>query len=116
MRINLDCPFKEKDEAKSLGAMWDQARKCWFIENVEDLTPFMRWIRQGFQPKGKTVSEFKDHQRQQANARREKPAMTTSERQDLECACAVLPWEHCEHSMEREEKEAHSAMLEMLNV
>lgn len=116
MRINLDCPFGEKDEARALGAWWDPARKCWFIENMEDLTPFMRWIRQGFTPKGKTVAELKDKQRQQAKARREKPAATTSQRHDLECACSALPWEHCEHSMEREEKEAHAAMLEMLGV
>lgn len=44
MRINLDCPFSEKDHAKALGARWDVAKKMWYIENVEDLTPFMRWI------------------------------------------------------------------------
>lgn len=49
MIINLDCPFSEKDNAKALGARWDVARKTWYIENVEDLTPFMRWI--GKKPK-----------------------------------------------------------------
>lgn len=49
MRINLDCPFSEKDNAKALGARWDVARKTWYIENVEDLTLFMRWI--GEKPK-----------------------------------------------------------------
>lgn len=44
MRINLNCPFEEKDEAKRLGAHWDVARKVWYIVDVEDLTPFMRWI------------------------------------------------------------------------
>lgn len=44
MRINLNCPYAEKDQAKSLGARWDAARKTWYIENVEDLTPFMRWV------------------------------------------------------------------------
>lgn len=44
MRINLTCPFTEKDTAKALGARWDPARKTWFIENMEDLTPFLRWI------------------------------------------------------------------------
>ncbi len=44
MRINLNCPYPEKDEAKALGARWDAGIKKWYIENVEDLTPFMRWI------------------------------------------------------------------------
>lgn len=44
MRIDLNCPFAEKDAAKSLGARWDVARRTWYIENMEDLTPFMRWI------------------------------------------------------------------------
>lgn len=45
MRVNLKCPFCEKDAAKSLGAKWDAAQKTWYIVNVEDLTPFMRWIK-----------------------------------------------------------------------
>lgn len=44
MRVNLRVSFEEKDEAKSLGARWDPARKTWYIQDVEDLTPFMRWI------------------------------------------------------------------------
>lgn len=45
MRINLQCPFADKDAAKSLGARWDAARKTWYIVDMEDLTPFMRWIK-----------------------------------------------------------------------
>lgn len=45
MRINLNCPFAEKEDAKLLGARWDVARKVWYIVDVEDLTPYMRWIR-----------------------------------------------------------------------
>jgi hypothetical protein len=44
MRINLVTPFAEKDAAKALGARWDAAKKCWYIVDVDDLTPFMRWI------------------------------------------------------------------------
>jgi len=44
MRTNLNCTFAEKDDAKLLGAKWDAARKTWYIENVEDLTHFMKWI------------------------------------------------------------------------
>lgn len=45
MRINIQCPFAEKDDARLLGARWDPVRKTWYIVNVEDLTPFMRWIK-----------------------------------------------------------------------
>lgn len=44
MRIDLNVPFKEKDEANRLGANWDRARKTWYVEDVEDLKPFWRWI------------------------------------------------------------------------
>ena len=44
MRINLVTPFAEKDDAKKLGAKWNSTRKCWYIVDVADLTPFMRWI------------------------------------------------------------------------
>ena len=118
MRINLDCPFKEKDDAKALGAQWDMARKCWYIVDMEDLTPFMRWIRSGFQPKGKTPAGAKEKHRLQmkAHVAKERAAVKTtySQRHDLECGCSVAPWDHCEHSMEREDSEAHAAMQEML--
>jgi len=44
MRINLVTPFAEKVVVKALGARWDAAKKCWYIVDVADLTPFARWI------------------------------------------------------------------------
>ena len=44
MRINLDCPFRDKDKAKSLGAKWDQANRVWYVIDPEDLTPFIPWL------------------------------------------------------------------------
>ena len=44
MRINLVTPFAEKDAVKALGARWDAGKKVWYITDVADLTPFLRWI------------------------------------------------------------------------
>ena len=44
MRTNLKVPFAEKDEARSLGARWDVARKTWYVENVDNIAQFMRWM------------------------------------------------------------------------
>jgi hypothetical protein len=44
MRTNLKVPFTEKDEAKKLGARWDAARKLWYVEDKEDMSPFARWL------------------------------------------------------------------------
>lgn len=44
MRINLTCPYEDKDEAKSLGARWDAAKKVWYIINPTSLAPFARWL------------------------------------------------------------------------
>ncbi len=44
MRTNLNVPYGEKDKAKSLGARWDMARRTWYIEDMENLTPFLRWM------------------------------------------------------------------------
>jgi hypothetical protein len=44
MRTNLQVPFSEKDKARSMGARWDAARKTWYVENVEDISQFMRWM------------------------------------------------------------------------
>ena len=42
--MNLNVPFDEKDSARRAGAKWDLARKTWFVERVEDLTPFLKWM------------------------------------------------------------------------
>ena len=44
LRVILNVPFSEKDEAKKLGAMWDAEQKTWFVVGAEDLTPFLKWI------------------------------------------------------------------------
>lgn len=42
----LEVPFKEKDQAKSLGARWDSASKKWYVpsELEEQLDQFQRWL------------------------------------------------------------------------
>ena len=40
----LDVPYKEKEEAKGLGAWWDPEMKKWFVPKGRDLEPFARWI------------------------------------------------------------------------
>ena len=44
MRINLEATYAEKEAVKALGARWDSVRKNLYITDVEDLTPFLRWI------------------------------------------------------------------------
>ena len=44
MRTNLNVPFAQKDRARKLGAQWDAAKKIWYIEDVEDVRPFMQWM------------------------------------------------------------------------
>ena len=44
MRIYLTVPFAEKDRAKKAGAKWSPGYKKWYIENLENINPFMRWI------------------------------------------------------------------------
>lgn len=44
MKIYLRVPYVEKDEAKRLGAKWDVARRTWFVENAENLEPFLKWM------------------------------------------------------------------------
>lgn len=44
MRTNLLVPYAEKDAAKKLGARWDAARKLWYVEGVENLAAFSKWL------------------------------------------------------------------------
>ena len=43
-KLFLNVPFKEKDEAKVLGARWDPDCKKWYIANIRKYHLFKEWI------------------------------------------------------------------------
>ena len=45
--IILKVPYAEKDEAKALGAKWNNARKAWYIPDGQAATGFERWLAPG---------------------------------------------------------------------
>lgn len=48
--IILKVPYAEKDEAKALGAKWNNARKAWYIPDGQVATGFERWLAPGQAP------------------------------------------------------------------
>lgn len=45
MRLYLNVPYREKDEAKALGAKWDAKVKKWYIDvKPEEYVKFSKWI------------------------------------------------------------------------
>ena len=98
MRINLVTPFAEKDAVKALGGRWDAAKKCWYITDVADLTPFARWIPDmaaamdvsGATPK---VPKPKLSLLTPANVQ------PTAGTDVADCGCTVLPWDDCMHTI-----------------
>lgn len=42
-RQYISVPFKEKDEAKALGARWDRWQQSWYIPPGVDPAPFAKW-------------------------------------------------------------------------
>ena len=81
-RTYLNCPFAEKDEAKSLGARWDGVKKRWYTE-AADLAPFGRWLKEAGAPAARVDSA---------------PPVRTGPKEVPHCGCAVLPWEPCIHT------------------
>ena len=101
MRINLITPFAEKDAAKALGARWDAAKKCWYIVDVDDLTPFMRWIPNldVAQDAGATTGQEAKASTKAAAVKTKPPMASKPAIEVPHCGCPVLPWEDCEHSL-----------------
>jgi hypothetical protein len=99
MRINLVTPFAEKDAVKALGARWDAAKKLWYIVDVTDLTPFLRWI-----PNMETAMENSDTTQQATKSKStpskptKAPAPSKSVNDVPHCGCDVRPWEDCVHT------------------
>jgi hypothetical protein len=97
MRINLSTPFSEKDAVKALGARWDGTKKVWYITDVADLTPFMRWIpnlEAASEPLGGAIKPVTKASESQSPG-----VITKSTLVVPHCGCEVLPWEDCQHSI-----------------
>jgi len=47
-KINLECPFEEKDQVKRLGARWNKTWRKWQISIDENPLPFRRWLGNRF--------------------------------------------------------------------
>ena len=92
MRINLITPFAEKDQVKALGARWDGTRKCWYVQDVKDLSPFARWL-----PKDGGDAAAPPPKARPASA----AGVRTGPAEAVHCGCAVLPWEPCVHTPAR---------------
>jgi hypothetical protein len=43
-QVYLKVPFKEKDQAKALGARFDPDAKAWYVPHGVDLARFARWL------------------------------------------------------------------------
>lgn len=99
MRIDLFTPFAEKDAAKALGARWDAAKKSWYIVDVADLTPFLRWIPDMEAAMAGPTDGVKrltnDTSKYQVN---EFKGLTTGPAEVPHCGCDALPWDDCVHT------------------
>lgn len=98
MRINLLTPFAEKDAVKALGARWDAAKKCWYIVDVADLTPFARWIPDMAAAAGSDAAPKTTKPKSSSPKQAKAPAPSKSVNDVLHCGCDVRPWEDCMHT------------------
>lgn len=75
--MELDVPYAEKDAAKALGARWDPTRRCWYVPEGLDATPFLRWVRAPSPSKPASLPEL--------NLRSPETYLVTAPRQCWKC-------------------------------
>ena len=44
-KVLLDVPFKQKEEAKALGAKWDRQEQSWYVPAGIDAAPLAKWVQ-----------------------------------------------------------------------
>ena len=44
-RVYLNVPFKQKEEAKALGAQWDRQKRSWYVPAATDTAAFAKWLK-----------------------------------------------------------------------
>lgn len=66
-RTYLDVPYKQKDEAKALGAKWDTGARSWYVPDGVDAAHFSKWLQQPAEQKQQAETvEMKAPTQQQA--------------------------------------------------
>lgn len=109
MRVTLNVPYEEKDKAKRLGARWDAARRVWYVEDLPNLVPFLRWMPKHLKkptkplvkpekPVAKASVATETKPKKQCNRIRKSTARTDFSLRDTGCSC--VPWEWCSHNPE----------------
>lgn len=64
----LNVPFGQRHAAKKLGALWNPARKQWYVIDTEDMRAFSSWISSHLnEPHKETPYETEFRERQEKN-------------------------------------------------
>ncbi|KAI5912224.1 zincin-like metallopeptidase domain-containing protein [Thauera sp. 2A1] len=50
-RTYLQVPYKDKDEAKALGARWDRQEQAWYLPPGVNWAPFAKWMQAAAEPR-----------------------------------------------------------------
>lgn len=121
MRIDLNVPYAEKDQAKQWGAKWDAARRIWYVENVQNLEPLMRWMPEHLKrpddassvlqlEQAPRISGAKLRKLKKAEQRKKQreiaknthfivgPVTPRTDFSMFDPGCSCVPWEWCEHN------------------
>lgn len=114
MRINLNVPYAEKDQAKRLGAMWDIARKVWYVEDLTNLRPFLKWMpahltkpatvvrygeKQATIQKSVSVSASPAKKKKKKSKNRiVSPVVKRTNFSLRDTGCDCPPWDWCQHN------------------
>jgi len=98
MRINLKVPFTQKDEAKGLGSRWDSTTKTWYVQNIDDLTAFKKWMSDDVQAfdEGK-VSPVKVPAKKSTSSKQSAGILDIGSKEvEVTRVCECLPWDVCD--------------------
>jgi hypothetical protein len=95
MRTNLNVRYEERQVVKSLGARWDSARKVWYVENVENLERFFRWI-----PHSKPSAPSNQTKSIKSKGLLLSKGKTGKHYKKENCNCGLPPWDLCKENCE----------------
>ena len=102
MRTNLNVPYSDNATAKRLGARWDAESKTWYVKDVANLRPFMRWmpahLLKPTDAKPAVSSKKNPHEQSQPKSLTKRgKTIIGKDYHHVECKCDRPPWEPCDN-------------------
>lgn len=114
-RYYIDVPYKDKDDAKELGAKWDKAEKSWYVPKNFPIEQFEQWDKNKGSLSTKVPNQTTSKANQENDNRNSRTYLAVPYANRAEAKAAGAKWDKSAKSWFADEKSDMEKLTKFLN-